>query len=177
MTQTGSAESMVNRLTAINWADYATGDRNAASRTLLMREFLRRAALWVEYLGGSGRWPFFDIAERIDPSTRADPGLIERLDEFTSGNVPEFIARRMCRAAVHWAELRQSTKVELPDLLDPYEPLVVLYERGGVFFVENGVADFELRRVPLRDWQANLAPEPIVEIDPAVLDDVDREAN
>ncbi|MYR89601.1 hypothetical protein GTY41_32990 [Streptomyces sp. SID685] len=77
--------------------------------------------------------------------------MIERLDEFT--------------------------KVELPDLLDPYEPLVVPYERGGVFFVENGVADFELRRVPLRDWRANPAPEPIVEIDPAVLDDVDREAN
>ncbi|MFH8339955.1 hypothetical protein [Streptomyces sp. AM6-12] len=53
----------------------------------------------------------------------------------------------------------------------------MLYERGGVFFVENGVADFELRRVPLRTWQDNLAPEPIVELDPAMLDDVDREAN
>jgi hypothetical protein len=52
----------------------------------------------------------------------------------------------------------------------------VLYERGGVFFVENGVADFELRRVPLRTWQANLAPEPVVEVDQAVLDAVDAEA-
>jgi hypothetical protein len=67
--------------------------------------------------------------------------------------------------------------LQLPDLPDPYEPLVVLYERGGVFFVENGVADFELRRVPLRTWQANLASEPIVEIDPAVLDAVDEGAS
>ncbi|MYR89602.1 hypothetical protein GTY41_32995 [Streptomyces sp. SID685] len=74
MTQTGSAESMVNRLTAINWADYAAGDRNVASRTLLMREFLRRAALWVEYLGGSEHWPFFDIAERIGPRQEPIPG-------------------------------------------------------------------------------------------------------
>jgi hypothetical protein len=139
---------MVDRLTAIDWADYAAGDKNAAaSRTLLLREFLRRAALWVEYLSGSERWPFFDIAERVDSSVRADPGLLKRLDEFTNGKVPEFIARRMCRAAVHWTELRESIEVTLPDLPNPYEPLVVLYERGGVFFVENGVADFELRRV------------------------------
>jgi hypothetical protein len=166
---------MVNRLTAINWTDYATGDKNAASRTLLMREFLRRAALWVDFLGGTERWPFFDMAERVDPSVRADRSLIERLDEFADENIPEFIARRMCRATVHWAELQESTQVRLPDLPNPYEPLVVLYERGGVFFVENGVADFELRRVPLRTWQANLAPEPIVEINTAVLDALDSE--
>jgi hypothetical protein len=177
VTRTSSAESMVDRLTAIDWADYATGDKNAASRTLLMREFLRRAALWVDHLGGSERWPFFDIAERVDSSVRADPGLLERLDEFTNANVPEFIARRMCRAAVHWAELRESTEVTLPDLPDPYEPLIVLYERGGVFFVENGVADFEMRRVPLRTWQANLAPEPVVEIDQAVLDAANEEVH
>ncbi len=121
---------MVDRLTVINWTDYATGDKHEASRTLLMREFLRRTALWVHFLGGTERWPFFNIAERIDPSVRADPGLIERLNEFTEENIPEFIARRMCRAAVHWAELQDSTQVRLPDLPDPYEPLVVLYERA-----------------------------------------------
>jgi hypothetical protein len=168
---------MVARLTAIDWTDYATGDKNAASRTLLMREYLRRAALWVEYLGGSERWPFLDIAERVTPAIRADPELLEHLDKFTEENVPEYIARRMCRAAVQWAQLRESSGLQLPDLPDPYEPLVVLYERGGVFFVENGVADFELRRVPLRTWQANLASEPIVEIDPAVLDAVDEGAS
>ncbi|WP_437112455.1 hypothetical protein [Streptomyces cinnamoneus] len=172
--QAGSAESMMNRLTAINWTDYAAGDRHAVSRTLLMREFLRRAALWVEYLGGSDRWPFIDIAERVDPSVRADEQLIEQLDEFMSDHVPEYNARRACRAAVHWEMLREHTQVGLPDLEDPYEPLIVLYERGGVFFVENGVADFEqLRRVPLRSWQANVATDPIVQLDRSVLDALD----
>ncbi len=167
---------MVDRLTAINWTDYATGDKHEASRTLLMREFLRRTALWVNFLGGTERWPFFDVAERIDPSVRADPGLIKRLKDFTEENIPEFIARRMCRAAVHWAELQDCTQARLPDLPDPYEPLVVLYERGGVFFVENGVADFASRRVPLRTWRAHLSRAPIVQVDPLVLDAADREA-
>jgi len=46
-----------------------------------------------------------------------------------------------------------------------------------VFFVENGVADFEMRRVPLRTWQANLTPEPVVEIDQAVLDAANEEVH
>lgn len=172
--QAGPAESMMTRLTAINWTDYEAGDRHAVSRTLLMREFLRRAALWVEHLGGSDRWPFLDIAERIDPSVRADEKIIEQLEEFMSDHVPEYNARRVCRAAVHWATLRESTHLELPDLDDPYEPLIMLYERGGVFFVENGVADFEqLRRVPLRSWQANVAREPVVQLDRSVLDALD----
>ncbi|GHF42125.1 hypothetical protein GCM10010359_50760 [Streptomyces morookaense] len=38
-------EAVMERLLAIDWADYAAGDRNAASRALLMREYLRRAAV------------------------------------------------------------------------------------------------------------------------------------
>ncbi|MFI9308352.1 hypothetical protein [Streptomyces triculaminicus] len=167
---------MSDRLMAIDWMDYAAAERHALSRALLMREFLRRSALWVEYLGGGDRWPFIDFAECVDPSVRADEGLMERLDAFTSANVPDIRARRMCRAATRWTAIRDETQVRLPDLEDPYAPLVMLYERGGAFWVENGVADFELRRVPLRTWQANVSPEPVVPLDRAALDALDSEA-
>lgn len=177
MTEKSSVQSMVDRLMAIDWMDYAAADRHSLSRVLLMREFLRRSAAWVDYLGGSDTWPFIDLAERLDPSVHIDEHLVQQLDEFISENVPEFRARKMCHAAARWAALREQTQVELPDLPDPYEPLVVLYERGGVFSIENRVADFELRRVPLRTWQANVSPEPVIQLDRAVLDARDSEAN
>ncbi|UGY93034.1 hypothetical protein [Streptomyces gobiensis] len=177
MTRQGSANAMVERLVAIDWTDWDTADDHAVSRSMLLREYLRRAALWVQELGGTDEWPFFDIAERIDPSVPSDQELIDRLEKFTSENVPGLTTRKMCRAAVNWAALQEVAHPRLGELDDPYEPLVMLYARGGGFTVENGVADFLFVPVPLGTWQEHVAEKPVVALDPAMLDALDAESS
>ncbi|MGW2255974.1 hypothetical protein ACWCXH_38400 [Kitasatospora sp. NPDC001660] len=60
----------------------------------------------------------------------------------------------------------------MPDLPDPYEPLLLMLERGGWcgLVIENRVADFAIVRVPLGTWHDHLSTEPVVSLDRATLD-------
>ncbi|MEV5592891.1 hypothetical protein [Streptomyces sp. NPDC052496] len=180
------ATAMVDRLLAIDWRDEEAEFEHSASRARLLREYLRRTALWVQELqkgddrpffdvSQSDRWPFFDLAKRVDPSVRADEGLSQRLDDFIDEHVPGALAARLCRAALNWASISRDSLGKLPELPDPFEPLVVLFERGGGFWVENGFVDFVAYRVRLATWQEHLAAAPLTSLDPASLDALDAD--
>jgi hypothetical protein len=168
-----SAESMLDRLRAINWTDWDAADDHAASRAALLREYLRRAALWAEKLGGTDRWPFFDIAKHVNDAIRAPQSLVDQLDEYMSDHVPGPRTRESCLLVLHWAALGEQHPEDLTDLADPFEPLIRLYERGGGFTIENGVADFMLIRVRLQRWQDHVSNSPVVTLDSATLDSLD----
>ncbi len=70
-------EAVVDRLLAVDW-DGEYGQRR--SQVALMREYLRRSALWSKHLD-AGPWPFFDIAAAVDPDVRADQAAVDRLEE------------------------------------------------------------------------------------------------
>lgn len=129
---------MLDRLRGVEWIgdwDYTMG--HMMSRRLLMREYLRRAALWAQAYSAEDEWPFFDVTEHIDPEFRLSPEIAAALDEFL-GTVPEWFLRDTCAGAVRMAELRLQNQAGLPDLPDLYEPLVLFYERGGEFLYDNG---------------------------------------
>ncbi|MGK5637755.1 hypothetical protein ACSNOK_05455 [Streptomyces sp. URMC 126] len=67
------------------------------------------------------------------------------------------------------------TSIHLARLPDPYEPLFVLYERGGEFSVEHGHAAFLPWRLPLESRDRYLSRDPVVALDEAVLDAIDAE--
>ncbi|MFF4650880.1 hypothetical protein [Streptomyces sp. NPDC001380] len=164
---------MAERLFAIEWADTEAAFVHDWSRVLLMREYLRRAALWVQAYGIDDSWPFFDLAAHIDPTVRAAPELVARMEEALDGRVGLPLAYNSCFHATHWAALQDAR--ELPALDDPFEPLITLFERGGGFGTENRSADFTLAMVPFRTWEHHVASEPVVTLDPAVLDRLDQE--
>lgn len=165
---------MLNRLRDVEWIgdwDYVMG--HVMSRRLLMREYLRRAALWAQAYSVEDEWPFFDVTEHIDPEFRLSPEVAAELEGFL-GTVPGGLLRSTCAAAVRMADLRAQTLAELPDLPDLYEPLVLFYERGGEFVYDNG-GGLDLTGVSFRPkgLQDNLGSAPLVALRNDVLDALD----
>jgi hypothetical protein len=170
---TGQPErAVLERLQAVTWDDWDTAVEHTRSRAALMREYLRRAACWAKAVDAEDAWPFFDIAQQIDPATSADEDVKAELEDYLWNNVGRHSLRETCRGAVHWAALRARSQVALPDLPDPYDPLLTMYERGGGFFVEEFI-DLNGIMVPFKTLDDHLSSEPVTEITTEALDALD----
>jgi hypothetical protein len=91
-----------------------------------------------------------ELAAHIDPTVRAAPELVARIEDALEGRVGLPIAYDSCFRAIHWAALLD---VRGPLIFDDlFEPLIVLFERGGGFGTENRSADFALAMMGM--WQA-----------------------
>ncbi|MFE7181180.1 hypothetical protein [Streptomyces erythrochromogenes] len=169
-----TASVVLNRLRAVEWV----GDRDhvlarVMSRRVLMREYLRRAALWAQEYAVERAWPFFDVTEYVDPEFRLSSGTAADLEAFL-GRVPGSEIRETCAGAVRLAEMRERNPAVLPDLPDLYEPLVLFYERGGEF-VRDDAGGLDLTGVSFRPGtpQGNLGTPPFQALDGTVLDALD----
>ncbi|MFD9688047.1 hypothetical protein ACFWXO_20070 [Kitasatospora sp. NPDC059088] len=167
-------DAVMERLADIKWTNLEGHNAHVASRARLMVEYLRRASLWAEVLGGPPKWPIFDIAGALAPDVQVDAELAERLEEFLLANVGGIETENACHAAVRWATLRDTPGVRLPDLPDPFEPLLLVYERGGeVIADESRAFNFGGRAVRIKPWREHLSTEPATALDPATLDGLD----
>ncbi|WP_144121454.1 hypothetical protein [Catellatospora sichuanensis] len=158
--------ALADRLARVEWLD---DDQRAPSRSRLMSEYLRRAALWAQRLDAARLWPFFDVAQLIDPGTRADPELVREVCAQAAERGANHLDRRLCEYALHFAAL-PDPPAGLPD---PFAPLIELYERGGQFHQEAGLIYFGPMGVKLGSMADHLAAEPLPGTDPAALDAVD----
>ncbi|MEV6679344.1 hypothetical protein AB0N09_21200 [Streptomyces erythrochromogenes] len=169
-----AASVMLNRLRAVEWV----GDRDqvlarVVSRRVLMREYLRRAALWARECSAESAWPFFDVTEHVDPGFRLSPETAAELRAYLD-RVPGPELRETCAGAVRLAVVRERNPAALPDLPDLYEPLVLFYERGGEF-VRDDAGGLDLTGVSFRPGtpQGNLGTPPFRALDGTVLDALD----
>lgn len=158
---------------AIDWSEQKAALSFAYSRAALMREHLRRSALWADRYGAAKEWPFFDIAAYVDPAVRAPEGLMDTFGGFLDRHVGLPMAYDMCQAAVQWAALLERSEVSRPPLQDPFEPLILLFERGGGFATESRAVDFWVTMVRWGSLESRLSVEPVVELDAATLDALD----
>ncbi|BCK67961.1 hypothetical protein Srufu_019140 [Streptomyces libani subsp. rufus] len=85
---TDSAHTMLERLRAVDWSDDSTAFDHANSRALLMREYLRRSALWACAYGAEQSWPFFDIAEHVAAELETPPDVAAEVEEVLAGLAP-----------------------------------------------------------------------------------------
>ncbi|MFC3996257.1 hypothetical protein ACFOVU_10050 [Nocardiopsis sediminis] len=165
---TGTTKELADRILAF---DLSTGGRRRKSPVVLMREYLRRRAWWAREVDGAG-WPFGDLAAAIDPAVRADADLVHRVRESFPYSVFPMVLDT-CEWALHFRALQESG-AELPELPDPFEPLLLMYERGDGFGMSQPslieVAGTGVRRGKLAD---HLDPEPRAPMDPAELDALD----
>lgn len=168
-----SARRVLERLRAIDWADDFAASDHANSRALLMREYLRRVALWARAYRAERSWPFFDVAEHVDEALQTPLDVAVELEGVLAGLAPTSL-KRTCRAAVRWAALRD-VRDDLPaDLPDPYEPLLLMYERGGGYFLEEYL-DLNGVMIRLGSVESNAAAKPFLALAPATLDALDAE--
>jgi hypothetical protein len=173
-TDRAAAERMADRLRAVVFDEDEAFARQR-SRFRLTREFLRRTALWSQALGVEDQWPFGDLAAVLDPGSQVDPALVEKLQLDTSSAESFPVPPAMAVAIVRWAGLGDLPRQRFPELDDPYEPLVALFERGGAYTVGGRQIELGYGTYPIRTLadRAGLEPAPI---DEATLDALDEES-
>jgi hypothetical protein len=162
--------AMAARLAAVDWE--RRGDKSW-SKAALLREYFRRVARIGTAYGCESPVPFFDLAACVDPSVRADQGVIDDLlSNIKKGGrngtqVAPFI--------LHWTALQATPGHDLPPgLEDPFEPLILMFERGGGFHTENGEVNLEWLAVPMAGWRKRAEKSPIAGFSADVLDEIDR---
>ncbi|MFD0376230.1 hypothetical protein [Streptomyces sp. NPDC127112] len=176
-TPTPGAALMLERLRAVEWdMRWDLAFARLGSRRVLMWEYLRRAAVWARACGADGVWPFFDVTPCVDPGFELGAEQAAGLAELLL-RVPGAELRRTCEGAVRFAELRARRPDAVDGLPDPYEPLVLFYERGGSFGRDCATSALDLvgasyRPGPLRGF---LGGRPVAVLDDAVLDALDLE--
>lgn len=174
VTDMAAAERMVERLLAVEW-DKAAALAHAESRARLAREFLRRTAQWALTVGAERDWPSSDLASGVDPEVAVDPALLTRLelDESSMDLFP--VPTDIAVAIVRWAALGDLPRQRFPQLDDPYEPILELFDRGGGFARGPGELDLGFISIQLRSVTDRAALEPLP-IDAATLGALDQEA-
>jgi hypothetical protein len=171
MTPEEAVAAMADRLRAI---DYERRGDKAWSKAALLREYFRRVARWADAFGCDTRTPFFDLALCVNPNVRADQAVVDDVLRAVADGTRNAITR-VAPFILHWAALRAEPGVAIPpELEDPFEPLILLFERGGGFHTENGEVNLEYLSAPMRGWRdrANAAPMP--SFSPEALDAIDR---
>jgi hypothetical protein len=143
----------------------------------LFLEYLRRVALWVKALDWpDAPTPFCDIPKRIDPLVRADPEVVDGLITYFNESHPKINHRehRLCTLFLHWAAVENMEQAKLFTLPAPYEPLIVLYERGGSITTEHRFWYISLAGgLRIKKWPFYESTTPVVELDANVLDAID----
>src|SRR5579859_5827090 len=103
MKSNDNVQKGLDRMLAITWI---VNDRRLKSHVALMREYLRRAALWAKCLQATEHWPFFDVASLIAPEVRAEQSVIDQLEAALNPALWPTI-KKTCIWQLHWETLKQ----------------------------------------------------------------------
>lgn len=169
MTPDESVRSTAARLSAVDWQRHGY---RTWSKAALMLEYLRRTALWADAYGCDSRVPFFDLAACMNPGIRADRDVVD--DVLAKVGKGGWNVKQIAPFILHWAALRPVLGEFPPGLEDPFEPLLLLFERDGGFHTENGAIELEYLSVPMRDWRTRASRPPMASFAAEDLDEIDR---
>lgn len=131
----------------------------------LMAEYIRRIVNIMQRLPQievRGR-PFFDIAYDINPNIRADEKTIHEVTLYSPEKNMHVWTQRVCEWALHFAALQDSNSQNESLHQSPYESLIVLFEKGGVFTVKGEIL-IGGGSISTSEWWRRFGSNPIVEL-------------
>jgi hypothetical protein len=175
MESTNPVDQLFERIVSIDFRNLDLSRFESHYR--LFREHERRVALWSKALGfpGDAQSVMWDIATAIIPSVAVEEEKMRTLTKTIK--IPSTL--RLFQNALKWTAIQDSPEARRYNLPAPYEPLVVIFERGGeVYKGELGRAWFVTKGelIPrMHEYYDHTTP--IVELDSAILDAIDAEAN
>ena len=169
MTSDASQNKVAHAIARVRAIDWNQSDRSEreGSQIALMREFLRRMALWADALACTSQWPFFDVADKL--AGRHPAAQTALADVQISFDDLPFHPRKILTGFVKWAAIEDLAEVSAYGLPAPFEPAIVMYERGGVFHVENRMFQFNLASFPLGTPPSYLGKPAIAALDADAL--------
>lgn len=158
----------IERINKIKWDNIKSSGR--ASNGVLVREYLRRATLFIHSVGVMVKYPFFNAAKAIGKEPITDIvkvcPLIEKLDNA--------LYKGLCQSYIEWSALADEGEPTAIEYQDLYEPLIKLFERGGGrFSIHHGELIIDSAAYPLNYWYNNVSAEPM-DISDSALDNYDH---
>ena len=133
-------DKLVKRLSEIDWQNIR--DDGKISNLILVKEYLRRAALFIGTCPINARLPYIDAAKSYGKDLEIDlTNTCPQLD-----NLSNTFLRQTCICCLKWAILADKGEPIAIQFHDLYEPLIKLFERGGfplwIFFFTSIVIVF-----------------------------------
>jgi hypothetical protein len=173
MNKNRTAELALSRIEALGWGEKAVPNSRDALNVLLFQEYLRRMFMWSQKLN-CGKWPFFSVALCIGSQIELDQTLLNR---FNKVRFPNPLVRTTCLDFLHWETIKDHTTVASIELPAPYDPLMLMYERGSDIRREENVVELytqdRMRAVWLIKSKYDRL-EPFVELDEETLDRIEK---
>ena len=191
-----AALAAIDRVGKIEWRHDSA---RLGSHAALMREYLRRAAVCAEALGRTGDWPWYDAAARLTlpgvdprllpgyvfldpepeyrgPGTDPQEDKIIALNRHMSGGQdrPTASMWNTCLWHIRWEAVRSHPALAPLGLPNLYEPLIVMYERGGWFRLEHAYIDLGEMMIAI-SFRNALQRTPLPAEDGPGLDRLDEE--
>ena len=141
----------LKRINAIDWDKIGISVK--ASNGMLVREYLRRATLFIHSLSLKSNYPFFSAAEAI--------GKKPQINIIKSCSVLEILDNKLlrgwCECYLEWAALADEGELTALENQDLYEPLIKLFERGsGKFNIHHGELIIDNAAFPLQETYKSL---------------------
>ncbi|MEU8668199.1 hypothetical protein ACFYT5_08450 [Streptomyces anulatus] len=161
-----AVQALTARLESVDWSGDFSRTR---SRVALMREYMHRSAIWARQTN-SHVWPFFDVASHFSSLQVADQDGFATL--MRSVELQHPVVLGTIRWSLNFAAL-QDAKIPLPNLPDPFTPLILMYERGGAFQLDGtGHIEIDAAAIPKGTIEQALERQP-VSLDPTYLNSLD----
>jgi len=187
-----AAHAVIERLWNIEWQDDISRI-HSRFHIALMREYLRRSALWTSALNASDLSPWIDPARFVQlsgldidlcpgyvllssapeyPGPGFDPleDRILSLWQHLCVKQVGWLMRQTALWAIRWASLQRHPALQRFGLPDLYEPLLTLYEHGGHLRTEHGSVDFGYLMIRVESAQKRLQAPALASL---VLTDID----
>lgn len=149
----------IKRVSNIQWEKVGYIER--VSNMALVKEYLRRVALLIKTHSLNVRYPFFDASEAIGKTQHLD--LIKICPQL--GTVTNTFIKRICECYLKWAILVDEKEPVAVQFSNLYEPLIMIFERGGTVGRHHGdiIAAFGVLPVPNIDCMSKQDPIDISE--------------
>lgn len=176
MMSQARVNAALERLLKIEWAYIEGRDK---SQLKLMTQYLGRAALWTDRLKSDGSWPFYDIGDYLAPDIHVPEEFSQRLKNYSDylvsqGRYRNSRPKLVCEWYLRWEAIRETGRASKYELPDPYEPLVLMFERGGSFTTEHGFIELGACSIRPDHWKSIARNYSPIELTTEYLDQLDQ---
>lgn len=144
------------------------------SLSLLFQEYVRRSVIWSRHF--EKEWKrTLSLSFLVDTEFTPDAETMNRL---TSLKTLGSLTTSLCHEMVRWLLLKSSGGLDNYELVDPYAPLQLCFERGGFLLNHHGYFyicnsnGFE-RYIPT-NYGSYADKPPFVELSPQILNGIDE---
>jgi hypothetical protein len=96
---------------------------------------------------------------------RADATITHSLFQYLREvkHTGEFV-EKVCEWSLHWAALKETSETETFELPDPYEPLLILLEEGGIFYRDHSKIAVDGRTISNVNWLSYADRSPYLDV-------------